>query len=274
MKGRRFTQEQLNRVNNIDLVDMLMKQGEKLKKEGRVYRWLRYDSTVIYQNKWFRHSRQIGGGPIQFVKEFYGYDFVDAVKYLLNGEDGAEFVQTNRVEYIKPQFKMPKLSRNMNRTFAYLIQTRKIDPAVVQYFVGQKKIFETEEHHNVAFCGYDENGEIKQMHMRSTMSNKKFFQDVQGSDKQYYFRHIGTGNDVYVFEAAIDMLSYISMHQENWQAHSYVCLGGVAMDALDHVLRNNPQIDMVHMCADHDQRGDEVTERIGRELTERQILMG
>ena len=64
MKERRFTQEQLDRANNIDLVDMLMRQGEKLKKQGRVHCWMRYDSTIIYHNKWFRHSRQIGGGPI------------------------------------------------------------------------------------------------------------------------------------------------------------------------------------------------------------------
>lgn len=271
MKERRFTQEQLDRANNIDLVDMLTRQGEKLKKQGRVHRWMRYDSTVIYQNKWFRHSRQIGGGPIQFMKEFYGYDFVDAVKYLLNGEEGAEFVQADTAEYVKPEFKMPEISKNMHRTFAYLVQTRKIDPDVVQFFVEQKKIFETEKYHNVAFCGYDENGEIKQMHLRSTLSNSRFFQDVEGSEKQYYFRHIGTDNEVYVFEAAIDMLSYISMHKEIWQEHSYVCLGGVAIDALNNVLKNNPHIDTVHMCVDRDQRGDEVAERIGGELTERKI---
>ncbi len=65
---KRFTEEQLNRANNIDLADMLRTQGEKLKKEGRVHRWMRYDSNTIYGNKWFRHSRRVGGGPIQFIQ--------------------------------------------------------------------------------------------------------------------------------------------------------------------------------------------------------------
>ena len=240
LRKRLFTHEQLERVNHIDLVDMLIRQGETLRMQGHVHRWMRYDSTTIYQNIWFRHSRQIGGGPIQFMQHFYGMNFVDSVKYLLSGEEGREFVQTGNMTYQRPEFKPPELSANMRHTFAYLIQTRKIDADVVQFFVNQKKIFETEQYHNVAFAGYDETGRMRQMHLRSTIPGNRFFMDVPGSDKHYYFRHIGTGSKLFVFEAPIDMLSYISMNKENWTQHSYVCLGGVAIDALNHVLQNNP----------------------------------
>lgn len=265
---KRFTEEQLERANNIDLEEMLRSQGEILKRQGKVCYWQRYDSTAIYGNKWFRHSRRVGGGPIQFMQHFYGMSFVDSVKYLLNGEEGKVFVQSEKKPYIKPEFKMPELSKNMRRTFAYLIKTRKIDADIVQFFVDAKKIRETEKYHNVAFCGYDENGVMKQMHLRATDPEKRFFYDVDGSEKQYYFRHIGTDNEVYAFEAPIDMLSYITLHKDNWQQHSYVALGGVAIDALKNVLENNPNISKVYMCADNDERGDEVTERIGNELSE------
>lgn len=268
MKKKRFSDEQLQRASGIDIVAMLQGQGEKLKKQGRVYRWMRYDSTVIDRNRWYRHSREIGGGPIQFMQYFYGMDFVDAVKYLLNGEEGAEFVQASRTLEPKLPFTPPKLSKNMHRTFAYLIKTRKIDADIVQYFVDEKKILETEEYHNVAFCGYDEKGEMKQMHLRSTLPGNRFFLDIDGSDKQYYFRHIGINNDVYVFEAPIDMLSYITMNKENWQESSYVCLGGVAIDALKNVLSTNEQISKVYMCVDRDDAGDKTVKRIGDELNE------
>ena len=268
MKKKRFSDEQLQRASGIDIVAMLQGQGEKLKKQGRVYRWMRYDSTVINRNRWYRHSREIGGGPIQFVQHFYGMDFVDAVKYLLNGEEGAEFVQASRTPEPKLPFTPPKLSKNMHRTFAYLIKTRKIDADIVQHFVNEKKIFETEEYHNVAFCGYDEKGEMKQMHLRSTLPGNRFFMDIDGSDKQYYFRHIGTNSDVYVFEAPIDMLSYITMNNGNWQESSYVCLGGVAIDALKNVLSTNEQISKVYMCVDRDDAGDKTVKRIGDELNE------
>lgn len=268
MKKKRFSDEQLQRASGIDIVAMLQGQGEKLKKQGRVYRWMRYDSTVIDRNRWYRHSREIGGGPIQFMQHFYGMDFVEAVKYLLDGEEGAEFVQASRTPEPKLPFTPPKLSKNMHRTFAYLIKTRKIDVDIVQHFVNEKKILETEEYHNVAFCGYDEKGEMKQMHLRSTLPGNRFFLDIDGSDKQYYFRHIGTNNDVYVFEAPIDMLSYITMNKENWKESSYVCLGGVAIDALKNVLSTNEQISKVYMCVDRDDAGDKTVKRIGDELNE------
>lgn len=268
MKKKRFSDEQLQRASGIDIAAMLQGQGEKLKKQGRVYRWMRYDSTVIDRNRWYRHSREIGGGPIQFMQHFYGMDFVDAVKYLLGGEEGAEFVQASRTPEPKLPFTPPKLSKNMHRTFAYLIKTRKIDADIVQHFVNEKKIFETEEYHNVAFCGYDEKGEMKQMHLRSTLPGNRFFMDIDGSDKQYYFRHIGTNSDVYVFEAPIDMLSYITMNKENWQESSYVCLGGVAIDALKNVLNTNEQISKVYMCVDRDDAGNKTVKRIGDELNE------
>lgn len=268
MKKKRFSDEQLQRASGIDIVAMLQRQGEKLKKQGRVYRWMRYDSTVIDRNRWYRHSREIGGGPIQFMQHFYGMDFVEAVKYLLDGEEGAELVQASRTPEPKLPFTPPKLSKNMHRTFAYLIKTRKIDADIVQHFVNEKKILETEEYHNTAFCGYDEKGEMKQMHLRSTLPGNRFFMDIDGSDKQYYFRHIGTNSDVYVFEAPIDMLSYITMNKENWQESSYVCLGGVAIDALKNILSTNEQISKVYMCVDRDDAGDKTVKRIGDELNE------
>ena len=268
MKKKRFSDEQLQRASGIDIAAILQGQGEKLKKQGRVYRWMRYDSTVIDRNRWYRHSREIGGGPIQFMQHFYGMDFVEAVKYLLDGEEGAEFVQASRTPEPKLPFTPPKLSKNMHRTFAYLIKTRKIDADIVQHFVNEKKILETEEYHNTAFCGYDEKGEMKQMHLRSTLPGNRFFLDIDGSDKQYYFRHIGTNSDVYVFEAPIDMLSYITMNKKNWQESSYVCLGGVAIDALKNVLSTKEQISKVYMCVDRDDAGDKTVKRIGDELNE------
>ena len=109
---------------------------------------------------------------------------------------------------------------------------------------------------------------MKQMHLRSTLPGNRFFMDIDGSDKQYYFRHIGTNSDVYVFEAPIDMLSYITMNKENWQESSYVCLGGVAIDALKNILGTNEQISKVYMCVDRDDAGDKTVKRIGDELNE------
>ena len=83
-----YTQEQIDRANQADLVSFLQSQGEQLTRAGNEYRWKRHDSLTIRGNKWYRHSQSKGGGPVDFVMEFFGKSFTEAVE-LLTGEKGA-----------------------------------------------------------------------------------------------------------------------------------------------------------------------------------------
>ena len=83
-----YTQEQINRANQADLVSFLQSQGEQLTRAGNEYRWKRHDSLTVRGNKWYRHSQSKGGGPVDFVIEFFGKSFTEAVE-LLTGEKGA-----------------------------------------------------------------------------------------------------------------------------------------------------------------------------------------
>ena len=82
-----YTQAQIDRANAVSLEDFLRTQGETLIKSGREYRWKEHDSLTVRGNKWFRHSQSKGGYPIDFVMEFYGKSFPEAVQ-LLTGESG------------------------------------------------------------------------------------------------------------------------------------------------------------------------------------------
>lgn len=66
----------------------LQSQGEQLTRAGQEYRWTRHDSLTVRGNKWYRHSQSKGGGPVDFVMEFFGKSFTEAVE-LLTGEKGA-----------------------------------------------------------------------------------------------------------------------------------------------------------------------------------------
>ena len=83
-----YTQEQIDRANQADLVSFLQSQGEQLTRAGNEYRWKRHDSLTVRGNKWYRHSQSKGGGPVDFVIEFFGKSFTEAVE-LLTGEKGA-----------------------------------------------------------------------------------------------------------------------------------------------------------------------------------------
>ena len=83
-----YTQEQIDRANQADLVLFLQSQGEPLERAGQEYRWKRHDSLTVRGNKWYRHSQSKGGGSVDFVMEFFGKSFAKAVE-LLAGEKGS-----------------------------------------------------------------------------------------------------------------------------------------------------------------------------------------
>ena len=54
-----------------------------------------------------------------------------------------------------------------------------------------------------------------------TVTSNPYKGNVAGSQPEFSFRLNGTSDRIYLFEAPIDMLSFISMHKENWKNHSY-----------------------------------------------------
>jgi hypothetical protein len=51
--------------------------------------------------------------------------------------------------------------------------------------------------------------------------------NVEGSDPRYSFHWTGKSDRLYVFEAPVDMLSFITLRPKNWMNHSYVTWTGV-----------------------------------------------
>lgn len=115
-----YTQAQIDRANAVSLEDFLRTQGEALIKSGREYRWKEHDSLTVRGNKWFRHSQSKGGYPIDFVMEFYGKSFPEAVQ-LLTGESGEG--QTEATTAPPTAFHLPLHNRTADRTIQYLCES-------------------------------------------------------------------------------------------------------------------------------------------------------
>lgn len=58
------------------------------------------------------------------------------------------------------------------------------------------------------------------------------------------------------------MLSFISMHKDNWRYHSYATCCGVGERVLFQMLKDNPHIRTVFLCLDNDEPGQQAEERI------------
>ena len=138
-------------------------------------------------------------------------------------------------------------------------------------FVRPGLVYEDEKYHNAVFIGTDEGGCPRHAHLRSTNSFGKAFRlNVESSDPRYSFHHTGTDGSLYVFEAPIDMLSYISMNPHQWQEHSYVACCGTSPIPVLQMLK--PDTKMVYLCLDNDDAGHKASERMAELLHERGIM--
>ena len=109
----------------------------------------------------------------------------------------------------------------MRRVFAFLIKQRFIDRDVLSHFAHEKLLYEDREYHNAVFVGLDENGVPKHARKRGTYTQGDPYKgNVESSDPKYSFHWIGKRGILYVFEAPVDMLSFITMHPKDWKAHS------------------------------------------------------
>ena len=201
-----YTQAQIDRANAVSLEDFLHTQGETLIKSGREYRWKEHDSLTVRGNKWFRHSQSKGGYPIDFVMEFYGKSFPEAVQ-LLTGESGEG--QTEATTAPPAEFHLPLHNRTVDRAIQYLCESRGLNKSLVETFLLSGDIYEDSKRHNVVFVGRDRSGTPRYAHVRGTQES--FRQDIAGSDKSYPFRYEGNGSQLFVFEAPIDLLSFICL---------------------------------------------------------------
>ena len=252
-----YTQAQIDKANAVDLEKFLRAQGETLVRSGKEYRWKAHDSLTVCGNKWFRHSQSKGGLPVDFVMEFYGKSFPEAVQ-MLTGEPGE--VQPEADPAPSPAFRLPLRNVTNANILNYLTQERKLSPSLVNFFIAAGNIYEDSSHHNVVFVGRDADGHPRYASSRGIQ--EKFRQDAAGTEKAFGFAHRGTDKQLLVFEAPIDLLSFIELFPKNWQQHNYLSLGGVSGKALRQFLSERPDVERVFLCLDADKAGEDACKRL------------
>ena len=290
-----FTEEQKALANSVDLTDFLMLRGEKLERAGREYKLIysdgsgSHDSITIRGSTWFDHKNQVGGGAIKFMQYHYGMDFPTAVQELLGQkiqnnypvEPHKNVSQKMEKELsVRPtevplgtvthkEFRLPEANENMHRVFAYLIKQRFIAPDIISFFAKSHTLYEDKEHHNAVFVGVDEDGVPRQAHKRGTATfGKSFRQTVEGSDTKYSFSHFGKSEKLFIFEAPIDMLSYLTLNPQEWQNHSYIAMNGVYENAVLTALKGHSNLSEIVICTDNDIGGIDAADRLRNILQE------
>ena len=263
-----YTDEQKRRANEVDLEEFLRRRGERLLPSGRDMRLASDRSVTIRGSEWYDHETRQGGHAIDFLQIHENMSFQDAMDTLLCGEQGQAFPQAKTRPPDPPKaFALPDASPTMRRVYAYLMRQRRIHREVITAFVRSGLLYEEAKYHNAVFVGFDEHGVARHAHKRSTNSSGKAFrQNVEGSDPQYSFHWLGGDDSLYVFEAPIDLLSYITLYRDGWERHNYVACCGVSPIPVLESLRRMDQPRQVFLCLDNDAAGQAANLRIAEQI--------
>ena len=254
-------QERIKQARRADLPTYLEAKGEVLKREGRGYRHSVHDSLKIEGNMYCWNSRGTSGNSLDFVQEFYGLDFLQAVEELTGAAIPAATPNERPAER---QLVLPERAENARRVFAYLIKTRKIAPAAVQHCFDEHIVYQDEKG-NCVFLMV-ENGNVVGGELCGTTETR--FKGVLGGSK------FGAGVSIQcgiktarmcLFESVVDMLSYKTLYDDKLTGHLLVSMAGLKeQTALTMAAAHNVPMSQVWCCVDRDEAGREFAEMMAQ----------
>ena len=280
------TPEQIARAKELDLLTYLQRYAplELVHVGGSTWCTREHDSLKISSGKWHWFSQGIGGrSALDYLIKVKGFPFTRAVEELT--ERAAEMPPVFHAPKLEPagEFILPELNCNTDIVVKYLT-SRGIHPAILDYCLEHKLIFETKKYHNALFAGYDGMGTMRYAALRGTAGD--FKGEVCGSDKRYSFSiaENPSADSVHLFESAIDLLSFATLMKMKGRDRcqdNLLSLGGVYRSrrentlpaALGQYLREHPSTGTVFLHLDNDEAGRSAAEDITRCLAGRCIVV-
>lgn len=266
MKRNSYSDSEKQQAKMMSTIDYLNRQYSfTFQFKNNYYKCDQHDSLIIYSDGrgWVWNSHGIKGSDvIQFLKEYEGKNYVDALEILL-GEP-----QTNTHKYVPAiavkkegiEFHLPEREPSKySRVFAYLRYTRKIDEVVINDCMKNKSLYQ-DTRGNCVFVGFEEKNSPAYAAIRGTLTSVKYRGEIAGSNKQYNFNMTlnDNSNTLYVFESPIDCMSHASIvnhhfgNDSAYKAMNRLSLGGLSTIALDKYLELHPNIDTINFCLDND----------------------
>ena len=274
-----YTKEQQELAKQMDLFTYLKNYDpNELVRESRTqYCTREHDSLKISNGKWHWCSKKIGGkNAVKYLIEVKKMTYNQAIGDVLDKMKIAPPVYVKQEEKRTQNLILPEKNSNENRVINYL-KSRGIDREIIDFCIKKHLIYEDKIYHNAIFLGYDELGNIKYAGRRAT-NNSKFKSDSAGSNKMYSFKLESTQktNEIFLFEGAIDALSFASflkLYGLNWKDKTLISLAGVYQPpqnlseskmpiCLENYLKKHPEITKIHLCLDNDEAGRNATKAL------------
>ncbi len=277
MSKRFIRKDVLEKVRTLSAFDYLRNYApDLLVKNGRTdYYHREHDSLHFSNGKWYWWSQGKGGtSALDYLIVVEGYEFKEACNYLSDLMNVSEPVTTHyHPKPVKP-FELPAKDKNNDLVIRYLCEVRKIDKGIIDVFISKGMIYQSANFKNAVFVGYD-GDKPAYAFKRSIFKNFKL--DHTGSNKAFSFNYTNPNNDIlHVFEAAIDLLSYMTLlkiDEMDYTKFNYLSLAGVSDKiatkseadipiALKAYLERHPNIKTIVFHLDNDDVGIVATSKI------------
>lgn len=253
-------------IKEIPIQDYAQALGFTVQNVGTYYTLKEHDSVRINpsKNRFVRNSTGAKGSVIDFVMEFEKLDKPSAISKLAEYIGSGRTLPSAQVTQAKAtansmsdKLTLPPKAGNMRNVFAYLINTRKIDPQIVSQWVHDKNLYQ-DIHKNCVFVTYDKNGNPEFASQRGTNTHKPFKADIEGSNYDTCHFINNNASKLVVCESMIDLMSVQTILQakgRDLKGYNYLSLNGVTKtNAILNALKNSPT-DTVILATDNDNAG-------------------
>lgn len=256
------TTEQVEKARQASLADFFIKNGFEAELTRNELHVKGYGGLYINTdtNEWYCFSqadKHGGRNAINCLTNIIGMDFKSAVE-ALTGENISHGV-CNPTEQVPPKPReliIPERAESMRNVFAYLCKARKIDSKIVSELAHSGLLYQDKKG-NAVFLHKDDDGKPVGAELQGTSTYQRFKGVAAGTADSVFSVIIGKPNKAYIFESAIDLLSFRQLASPNkLQDSVLVSMAGLKPSTIKTFAERGLPL---YACVDNDEAGSRFT---------------
>lgn len=258
-----FTDEQLQAARGANLADYFQTYGYDCELRRNELHVKGFGGFYINTdtNEWYcfsKDGKNGGRNAVNCLMEMLNMDLQTSVSEL----SGYSHAHSAYYEHYSPPprekrgLQLPERAEHMRNVFAYFCKTRKIDGKIVEQLAHDGLLYQ-DKRGNAVFLHKNESGEIVGAELQGTNSEKRFKGVAAGTSDSLFAVKIGEPNRAYIFESAIDLLSFKMLaNQDKIQNSVLVSMAGLKPNSLKPLAENGLRL---YSCVDNDEAGIKFT---------------
>lgn len=271
----------LQKYNDINIADLLLCAGYELKTHDSHGQFkvvgqgglIIQPSTGLYNH--FSEGKG-GKGAISLIRHLQKCNLKKAIKYIdeVMGQNFIQKINYKKIKKSKEAFYLPLANDNCDAVVKYLTEKRKLNKDLVLKMIEKDLLYEDRKHHNCIFICRDFQGNAVGAVKRGSYDSKTkepFKGLVANSNGRFgvtisKFKNCDS-SELYVFEGAIDLLSYIQMNGKDSNI-IYLSMNGLKPNMIMNYIENIKSLQKIVICTDNDKMGQNFIQFISKRIKE------